>query len=535
MSLFWCSISFLLLSLSLSAVLIVLFSSLLKIPSFSESLKIKMFQVLLSIFLLLSSALNVNALIDINCTAHSLTGIDCEYYIVKRIGEYINIEKMYSSRTPPVLSKSHLPMVVNASMGLNHMPTVSMLEGTVHITSMLNLEWRDEIINWNPKWTPGAYSTQLDSSWLWTPQLDLFNAVGLNQDMVQGNSNIIINFMGGMKWTRALSYTYICDFKLESFPFDRQNCNAKFGSFRDSGNVATFYLSPFVSAYQLNELKSPSWEINSVTAYRTVEGSQQASFLNWSVKMTRYNSYYVTTIIVPATLVTFLSLTSLWINDISSRLLLSIMTVLIITALLWSLSLSLPITNAVTWIQRFSTSCCIFIILVCLESTSAAYMTMKKGPAPFWVKYLVVISTPRKLYRFVTGTEADKSMVKKNRTDIELVEGKYSRSDISQPTQEDLEDEADDLNAPAWKYDPSDRVGLLNRKKGRDVSSTDRTSWNASEGVEDVRSPRPNITDDQLDQINWIRGARALDRMSRTLFTTAYFLYLLVIFAEISI
>ena len=69
--------------------------------------------------------------LTINCTAEGLLDTECGYYIVKMINAFINIDKSYSSQLPPVPSALDLPVVVNASLGLNHISDVDMLEGTV--------------------------------------------------------------------------------------------------------------------------------------------------------------------------------------------------------------------------------------------------------------------------------------------------------------------------------------------------------------------------------------------------------------------
>ena len=72
--------------------------------------------------------------IHINCTAVGLVDTACGYYIIKTINEFINQDESYSRELPPVLSALDLPINVNASMGLNHIPSVDMLAGTVQVS-----------------------------------------------------------------------------------------------------------------------------------------------------------------------------------------------------------------------------------------------------------------------------------------------------------------------------------------------------------------------------------------------------------------
>lgn len=404
----------------------------------------------------------------------------------------------------------------------------------------MKLTWKDTVLKWDPMLTPGAYVVNVDPEWLWTPELSLYNAVGLFTQM--DTSNAILYFDGTVTWSRTVDFTYLCHFELKNFPFDSQVCNAKFGSFRDSGYVTDFNFEINSALYQLNDLVSPSWQINEVTTFKTIE-KQSAGitpFLNWSIKMTRYNSFYITTVIIPATFVTFLSLITLWINDLSSRMLLSLLAVLIIVALLWSLSMNLPVTNTVTWIQNFSSCCTIFVALVCIESTLSSYMLMKKGLPPCWVKYLMIFSTPYKMYAFLFGKQLkrrkekqDHAERKRATSDLEMVgvgtnlstiNTIHSNSTLDATTAQISnnpvdanhdggldDDEEDGYDIPQWYHAP-ESAALLGTQSGR---------------------PRESIILVEGFKATWAKGARALDRISRTLFSLGFFVFMTVFYTNI--
>ena len=472
--------------------------------------------------------IQISALIDVNCTALGIFDTHCEYSVINAINKYINQDLNYSKKVPPRINKNELPILVNATMGLNHIPDVSMLEGTLTITSLLQLTWTDDFLAWDPQWTPGAYAINIDSSWPWTPDFVLYNSVGLFENQIS-KADVILSYDGSISWSRTLEFTYLCSFGLKNFPFDSQSCNAKFGSFRDSGFITDFQFGDETYLFNLNEFKSPSWQIDGISEYRTVEYNSYGSttFLNWTVKLTRYSGFYVTTIIIPVAMITVLSITTLWINDLSARLTISTLTVLIIVSVLWSLSITLPITSDLTWIQKYTSGSCIVVIFVCFESSLSAYMTMKKGRPAFWVKYLIVISTPRKFWFFIFGNKDENQKKKNNKpsSDIELNDMDVSTSTNALHADTVIDNkssinEDEDQDNPQWHYDTSAITRLVNENHvhkhststpGRKLSIVEVENYNAT----------------------WIRGSRALDRLSRTVFSIGYLIYFIAILSSI--
>lgn len=103
---------------------------------------------LISLFVASSIFCVVNsASLTINCTSEGLLDTECGYHILKTINAFINMDKSYSSNLPPVTSALDLPVVVNASLGLNHISHVDMLEGTVQVSwKHLHIKWRTDMV-----------------------------------------------------------------------------------------------------------------------------------------------------------------------------------------------------------------------------------------------------------------------------------------------------------------------------------------------------------------------------------------------------
>ena len=353
----------------------------------------------------------------------------------------------------------------------------------------------------------------VDPDWIWKPDFDLYNAVGLYKNQVE-TIDCKLSYDGRITWTLTTDLVFLCNFDLKNFPFDSQTCTAKFGSLREDLFITDFQFGANAALYQLDTLTSPSWKVEGVTTSRTTksDGYGVTPFLNWSISLSRYSVYYVTTIIMPMTLVSFLSLITLWINDLSSRLSLSIISVLIIVALLWTLSFTQPVTEDVTWLQNFSSMSTFFVVMVCIESTTAAYMTMKKGSPPRWVNYLIVFSTPRKLYKFCTGKMNNSNLNDVEMSNVGAVSALHDDLDANKdaPHSNAGSRLVDDLDGPQWRYDPSGSGSVDQRLLASNQSGSPES--------------RLSIVESEFGRSTWVRGARALDRLSRTVLSSLYFI-----------
>jgi hypothetical protein len=426
-----------------------------------------------------------------------------------------------------------------------------MIAGTVQISSLLSLKWYDYQLQWNISLAPGAPSVIISDAWVWKPDLSAFNGVGLFENQVT-QANVIIRSDGFVSWSRTLDITYICNFGLSDFPFDEQNCPIKFGSFRDSKSTVDFDFDDSDEGYQLNDLAAQEWKVRGVHTSKSEDylGDSLRTFLTWSLSLKRYSSYYATTIIIPLTIISFIGLLALLINDISSRLVLASTSVLIMIALQWSTAESLPITQDVSWLQSYSTSCVVFVVLICAETTLAAFMTMRKGTPPCWITYLIVFSTPRKIYRFFTASDSVTNIVSGSNQIASINSNSSELSTASHPKGSKLDkiiyEDDEEEEGPQWHFNAGSTLGLLNRKlkaaTGMISNNPMLTESNAdvnsdqvaSTSIRPTRKSHKTIVDIERQKVTWLKGARSLDRMSRIIFSGAYFLLLIIYFSKIN-
>ncbi|XP_014737892.1 PREDICTED: neuronal acetylcholine receptor subunit beta-3 isoform X3 [Sturnus vulgaris] len=105
----------------------------------------------------------------------------------------------------------------------------------------LKQEWIDHKLSWNPEEYGGITAIRVPSESLWLPDIVLFeNADGRFEGSLM--TKAIVKYNGVVTWTPPASYKSSCTMDVTFFPFDRQNCSMKFGSWTYDGNMVDLIL-----------------------------------------------------------------------------------------------------------------------------------------------------------------------------------------------------------------------------------------------------------------------------------------------------
>ncbi|XP_060093051.1 neuronal acetylcholine receptor subunit beta-3 isoform X2 [Heteronotia binoei] len=105
----------------------------------------------------------------------------------------------------------------------------------------LKQEWIDHKLCWNPEDYGGITAIRVPSESLWLPDIVLFeNADGRFEGSLM--TKAIVKYNGIVVWTPPASYKSSCTMDVTFFPFDRQNCSMKFGSWTYDGRMVDLIL-----------------------------------------------------------------------------------------------------------------------------------------------------------------------------------------------------------------------------------------------------------------------------------------------------
>ncbi|KAM9069130.1 neuronal acetylcholine receptor subunit beta-3 isoform 3-T3 [Sarcophilus harrisii] len=139
-----------------------------------------------------------------------------------------NLFQGYQKWVRPVLNAND---TIKVYFGLKISQLVDVDEKNQLMTTnvWLKQEWIDHKLRWNPDEYGGISSIKVPSESLWLPDIVLFeNADGRFEGSLM--TKVIIRHNGTIVWTPPSSYKSSCTMDVTFFPFDRQNCSMKFGS-----------------------------------------------------------------------------------------------------------------------------------------------------------------------------------------------------------------------------------------------------------------------------------------------------------------
>ncbi|CAK6442680.1 unnamed protein product [Pipistrellus nathusii] len=171
----------------------------------------------------------------------------------------------------------------------------------------LKQEWTDHKLRWNPDEYGGIHSIKVPSESLWLPDIVLFeNADGRFEGSLM--TKALVKSNGTVTWTPPASYKSSCTMDVTFFPFDRQNCSMKFGSWTYDGTMVDLVL--------INEhvdrkdfFDNGEWEILNAKGRKghRRDGVYAYPFITYSFVLRRLPLFYTLFLIIPCLGLSFLT------------------------------------------------------------------------------------------------------------------------------------------------------------------------------------------------------------------------------------
>ncbi|XP_059377691.1 neuronal acetylcholine receptor subunit non-alpha-2-like isoform X3 [Carassius carassius] len=168
-------------------------------------------------------------------------------------------------------------------------------------------EWLDYKLRWNPVNYGGITSIRVPSESIWLPDIVLYeNADGRFEGSLM--TKAIVRYNGMITWTPPASYKSACTMDVTFFPFDRQNCSMKFGSWTYDGNMVELVLIN-QQVDRRDFFDNGEWEILSATGVRGSrrDGHLSYPYITYSFILKRLPLFYTLFLIIPCLGLSFLT------------------------------------------------------------------------------------------------------------------------------------------------------------------------------------------------------------------------------------
>ncbi|KAF7216541.1 neuronal acetylcholine receptor subunit non-alpha-3 isoform X1 [Nothobranchius furzeri] len=313
-----------------------------------------------------------------------------------------NLFKGYQKWVRPV---QHANDTITVRFGLKISQLVDVDEKNQLMTTNVWLwqEWTDTKLKWDPDDYGGITSIRVPSETIWLPDIVLYeNADGRFEGSLM--TKAIVRWDGTVTWTPPASYKSSCTMDVTFFPFDRQNCSMKFGSWTYDGHMVDLVLVDH-HVDRKDFFDNGEWEILNATG---VKGSRRDGlywypFITYSFILKRLPLFYTLFLIIPCLGLSFLTVLVFYLpSDEGEKLSLSTSVLVSLTVFLLVIEEIIPSSSKVIPLigeyllfimifVTFSIIVTVFVINVHHRS-SATYHPM----AP-WVKSLFLQRLPRLL------------------------------------------------------------------------------------------------------------------------------------------
>lgn len=114
--------------------------------------------------------------------------------------------------------------------------------GVLTSHAWLKMNWSDSKLQWKPEDYNGIDHLRIGADELWTPDLTVYNSAEHNIVDHFAKTNKILYNTGNVLWVPTAKIETYCKMNLVNWPFDKQTCIIKLGSWTYSGNQINLQL-----------------------------------------------------------------------------------------------------------------------------------------------------------------------------------------------------------------------------------------------------------------------------------------------------
>ncbi|XP_063294945.1 5-hydroxytryptamine receptor 3A-like [Pelobates fuscus] len=286
------------------------------------------------------------------------------------------------------------------------------------LTTLLDFEmtWQNEFLSWDPQNFCGIFRVSIPAELIWIPDINILETV--ESHSVDG-TYLQLYYNGLIQGRNTLNVATTCSLDLYKFPFDSQKCNLTF--VLHSYPVADVIINnassaSLVTSLSLKTFATGEWSLQNVDIL-TVNASRQReewSTVIYQISIKRAPILYVINLIIPACLLVFVDVASMFIPmEGGERLGFKITVVLGFSVLLLILNDFLPNTDQPPILGVFCMVCLLIMIVSIMDSIFISYMlhlSAVRPDVPNWLK-LWVLKRLAYVLRINTSEETQQSSI----------------------------------------------------------------------------------------------------------------------------
>ncbi|XP_076322511.1 acetylcholine receptor subunit alpha-like [Tachypleus tridentatus] len=298
-------------------------------------------------------------------------------------------------------------------MKLSQLIEVNLKEQIMTTNVWVEQYWEDYKLRWDPKEYGGVDMLHVPSDHIWRPDIVLYNNADGNFEVTL-TTKAQVNYRGVIEWKPPAIYKSSCIIDVEYFPFDKQTCVMKFGSWTYDGFKVDLRHKEEVQGTNRVEIGidlsefylSVEWDVLEVPAVRHEKYytccEEPYIDITFNVSMRRKTLFYTVNLIIPCMGISFLTVLVFYLpSDSGEKVTLSISVLLALTVFFLLLaeiipptSLTVPLLGKYLLFTMILVTLSICVTIVVLNVHFRTRSTHRMKP---WVKRVFMHELPRLL------------------------------------------------------------------------------------------------------------------------------------------
>ncbi|XP_078593508.1 neuronal acetylcholine receptor subunit alpha-9-like [Branchiostoma floridae x Branchiostoma japonicum] len=212
-----------------------------------------------------------------------------------------------SGYTPDVRPVRDVRTPTNVTVNLALAHIIDMDEKNQILTAdvWLRLKWIDEFLRWNATEYGGIELITVKAVKIWRPDFFLYHNV--NHEFDGWLEDVVMISSDGLVDWKAPSVTMsACLVDVSDFPFDRQACPLKFGSWNQHGHQVN-YVNESEDGDLADLIPNVEWEVPKMEVQRNEHHYNGVPYpdVTFTIHMTRRSTFYVINMFLPCALLAF--------------------------------------------------------------------------------------------------------------------------------------------------------------------------------------------------------------------------------------
>ncbi|XP_072023908.1 neuronal acetylcholine receptor subunit alpha-3-like isoform X2 [Amphiura filiformis] len=181
----------------------------------------------------------------------------------------------------------------------------------IKISCWLKQQWFDEFLTWNPAFNGNVSQLYVPQTDVWVPDITLYDNIDDHFEHVK-DILLWISHTGLVTWYTPAILKSSCKVQVKNFPFDIQYCEMTFASWSyDSSELNIVYTNDSDATQNVFH-SNGVWLLEKVHVkrkeYKFACCEHPWAYLVYSFEMKRSPSFYISNIIVPCILLSFMTM-----------------------------------------------------------------------------------------------------------------------------------------------------------------------------------------------------------------------------------